>query len=191
MRTGQQLKSKVILKINKIKACREDFQISVGSTAESIDTYYDSLVNLIEEQRKKEHLELTKTKNKVSNAYIQQKNEPQRYEQQLSSSLGTLDYLLKHPQGLVPSCLQEIEQLLENEVCYPQTQAHLSSKQNLQGKIQYFQAVFQENFTINYRESGEDSRYQSRRYTHGGESSMRSIKTEQSNSNRFSFESAL
>jgi hypothetical protein len=49
---------------------------------------------------------------------------PEQYQQQLSSALGTIDYLLKHPQGLCEDALADVEAVVgQEESKYPLKQS--------------------------------------------------------------------
>lgn len=56
----------MLLKINKAKQNREDFEALVASSADRLDFYYDSLVSFVEEERLRSHKELLRIKNGVT-----------------------------------------------------------------------------------------------------------------------------
>jgi hypothetical protein len=60
----------------------------------------------------------------------------------LSSSLGTIDYMMKNLQGVNYDFLREVEALLENEVSYPKMRINVEPMEGFQGKIEEFANFF-------------------------------------------------
>ena len=62
---GEHLKCKIILRLNQLKASREEFTASYERSIQSIDYYYDTLVDSLEQKRASEKQELTHLRNMV------------------------------------------------------------------------------------------------------------------------------
>jgi hypothetical protein len=93
LKLGEQIKCKIIPKLNRMKVAKEEFSKTTSHNLDSIDYYYDALIGHIEQQKMKDRQE-------YSHMCKNLRLEPEQYEQQLGSALGTIDYLLKHPQGI-------------------------------------------------------------------------------------------
>lgn len=124
VKLGEQIKCKIIPKINRLKAAKEEFGRQVTSNTDSIDYYYQAIARHIQQQREKDQQDYHRIVKSVRLWAMQQRMRPEQYQQQLSSALGTVDYLLKHPQGLSEEALADVEEVVaQEESRYPQRQS--------------------------------------------------------------------
>ena len=54
MKLGEQIKCKIIPKINKLKVSKDEFNRLVSTNTDNIDYYYQSIMKHIEQQREKD-----------------------------------------------------------------------------------------------------------------------------------------
>lgn len=63
---GEQMKCKIIMKLNKLKVSKEQFNKSVDNHLENIDYFYNSLISFIDQQRVNDRQEILRIKNMVN-----------------------------------------------------------------------------------------------------------------------------
>jgi len=54
MKLGEQIKCKIIPKINKLKVAKDEFTRQVTTNTDNIDYYYDTIMKHIDQQREKD-----------------------------------------------------------------------------------------------------------------------------------------
>jgi hypothetical protein len=85
----------------------------------------------------------------------QRKGAPEHYESQLSSALGTIDYMMRNLQGVNYEFLQEVEGLLECEVAYPQMRINVEPLDGFQTRLDQFSQFSERTLRVRLQEEGE------------------------------------
>jgi hypothetical protein len=115
---------------------------------------------------------------------MQRKADPENYESQLSSALGTIDYMMKNLQGVNYEFLAEVEALLEHEVAYPKMRINVEPIEGFQHRIEQFSQYFDRSLKISLQEDDSESTSRSR----GRLSSQADESVPRNHPLRFSFE---
>lgn len=74
IRIGEQIKCKIIMKLNKLKVGKEQFTKNVENQLENIDYFYNSVISHVEKQRVSDRQEIMRLKSMVKLKLFREKH---------------------------------------------------------------------------------------------------------------------